>query len=356
MARYRDGLAVAWYDTRDGNAEIYLRLADPDGRPVWPELRLTEDDEASYVVSVDAVGDALALAWYGRRSDDTLQAHLGVWDPEHGWRWRIELGDVQSSRNPVVRAHGETIFCAWVEPDGMSPGAGVIKYGFWGQDGAELTGPLVLAAAGDETWNLNAAFDADGESVFVAFDAPDSTGTYELFLGRADPDGATVTQLSASDGFASKYPDIAISTQDNEKLAAITWFDDKDGNQETYVAVAPVDALGGGAVDAMATRISHTAGASIGSYLAWHGDRVGVAWSDQLSESYDIQFQWFDSDAEPRSEIIALTQSRANAFVPAILSDGDGFAIAWNEIPDGNDDLHNSQGSEIWLSRVTSDR
>src|SRR5690606_17052963 len=39
LAATEDGFVVAWYDVRDGNAEIYARLLDPDGRPLEPERR-----------------------------------------------------------------------------------------------------------------------------------------------------------------------------------------------------------------------------------------------------------------------------------------------------------------------------
>ena len=47
LATDEKGFAVAWYDTRDGNAEIYMRLLDDSGRPSGPERRLTETPDAS---------------------------------------------------------------------------------------------------------------------------------------------------------------------------------------------------------------------------------------------------------------------------------------------------------------------
>lgn len=41
LATDEKGFAVAWYDTRDGNAEIYIRLLDGNSRLSGPERRLT---------------------------------------------------------------------------------------------------------------------------------------------------------------------------------------------------------------------------------------------------------------------------------------------------------------------------
>ncbi len=47
LATWSDGLALAWYDTRDGNAEVYVRPLDADGRAAGPELRITTTAEQS---------------------------------------------------------------------------------------------------------------------------------------------------------------------------------------------------------------------------------------------------------------------------------------------------------------------
>src|SRR5262245_3100285 len=48
LALDKKGFAVAWYDTRDGNPEIYMRLLDESGNPAGPERRLTETSDMSY--------------------------------------------------------------------------------------------------------------------------------------------------------------------------------------------------------------------------------------------------------------------------------------------------------------------
>ena len=79
LAVFPDRLAVAWYDRRDGNAEIYFRLLDAAGRPAGPEHRLTNGPEQSYEASMDAAGPDLAVAWYDKSAGGLLTAKLGVW-------------------------------------------------------------------------------------------------------------------------------------------------------------------------------------------------------------------------------------------------------------------------------------
>ena len=79
LATGESGFAVAWYDTRDGNAEIYFRLLDANRRPVGAEHRLTQSPEASYEPSIDRLGDAFAVAWYEQAESGRPTAMLGAW-------------------------------------------------------------------------------------------------------------------------------------------------------------------------------------------------------------------------------------------------------------------------------------
>src|SRR5690606_4712762 len=116
IARSGDGVAVAWYDTRHGNAELYARLVDAEGRNASGELRLTFTPEESYEADVEALGENLAVAWYEKAGDGTLAAQLGLWSKGGEPRWQLTLPGSQT-RNPLVRAHAGALFAAWIEAD-----------------------------------------------------------------------------------------------------------------------------------------------------------------------------------------------------------------------------------------------
>ena len=60
-----------------------------------------------------------------------------------------------NSRNPVVRSFGDALFCAWIEAD--ADGYEIVWAGWWELDGRPRSAPVRLGAAGETTWNLNAA-------------------------------------------------------------------------------------------------------------------------------------------------------------------------------------------------------
>ena len=91
LATWRDGFAAAWYDTRNGNAEIYARALDGDGRNAGPELRLTTTPAQSYEADIAPLADAFAIAWYEKSADEALRAQIGVWARDGTPQWSTPL-------------------------------------------------------------------------------------------------------------------------------------------------------------------------------------------------------------------------------------------------------------------------
>lgn len=341
-----DGLALAWYDTRDGNAELYARLLDANGEPSSPELRLTRTIEQSYEGDIAAVGDGFAVAWYEKNAAGELRAQLGYWDRSQEQRWQIALGDEgHDSRNALVRAHGDALFAAWIEKN--ADAREHVRGGWWNLDGSVARAPIALGEAGTTTWNLNAAIASDGTAV-VVYDAKVDTAAEELYLAELADGSTRLARISTDDGFASKYPDLALG----EHGAALTWFDERDGNREIYLTVGALEALRGGA-EARAQRITTTPGRSIGAYLDWNGSRIGLAWSDDSSGSYEIYAQTFAATGAAEAEPRRLTTTAAGSLIPAIRPWRAGFAIAWSEVERAGTPDHDSDSrAEVFVAFI----
>ena len=279
LATFSDGLAVAWYDTRDGHGELYEQALDADARPRGEPVRLTTGRRDAYEPDIHAVegtgtGDGFVIGWYEKGDKGTFEPRLGFWSRNGAARWIKTLAP--RGRNTVARVHGELVFAAWVD-DEVAPAAGVWT-GWWNLHGETVVAPRRIADAGKTTYNLNAALSAGdgGHGVpvaFVVFDATVRTKAEELYIAEDDGAHAQVTRLTPDDGFASTYPDLALSGS----RAALTWFDAKDGNEEVYLSVGSLQALV--RPDALTgSRVTNTKGHSIGAYTAWNGRpaRAGV--------------------------------------------------------------------------------
>src|SRR5262245_40453140 len=231
LAAWDDGLAIAWYDTRNGNAEVYVRTLDGDARETGQELRLTTTEAESYEADIAPLRGAFAVAWYEKAKDGAMRGKLGVWqrDGTPVWSAPIAAGS-GSSRNAIVRSRGDALFVAWIEAD--ADGSESVWGGWWGADGRLRSDRVRLGKAGETTWNLNAAIAPNGDA-WVVFDARAGTRVDELFAARLAEGQVTLARLTADDGIRSKYPDVAFGSGGR---AAITWFDERDGNREVYLA------------------------------------------------------------------------------------------------------------------------
>lgn len=336
LAAWSDGLAVAWYDTRNRNAEVYVRRLDADGRQNGPELRLTATAAQSYEADIAPLPDAFAVAWYEKEHGGSTRAQLGVWtrDGTPLWQVPVAAGD-GASRNAIVRSFGDALFCTWIEAD--VDGHESVWGGWWNRDGQARGVPVRLGAAGDTTWNLNAAITAAGEA-WVVFDARADTRVEEVFVATLADGRATLARLTADDGVRSKYPDLAFGQGGR---GAITWFDERDGNREVYVAAASVGELLQ-PIEARARRVTTTPGSSIGAYLAINGERIGLAWCDDSSGNYEVFFQPFDAAGNSLAPPRQMSATSTNSMIPAIKPWRDGFALAWDEVvprePGASDD------------------
>jgi hypothetical protein len=247
-----------------------------------------------------------------------------------------------NSRNPAVRSYRGALFCAWIES--AADGTEMVWAGWWELDGRPRGAPVALGPASATTWNLNAAVAESGAAV-VVFDAQAGTQVEELFLATLADGRVVLTQLSTDDGIRSKYPDVALAGMD----AALTWFDERDGNTEVYLAVAPLPALS--PLEPHARRITNTAGQSIGAYVAWNRQRVGLAWSDDSDGNFEVYFQSFDGNY-PQGAPQRLTETPTNSLIPAITPWRDGFAVAWDEVTPGVASMHDdaTRGEVLFMT------
>jgi hypothetical protein len=352
VAVFRDGLAVAWYDTRSGHGELYQQALDAGGQFDGTEVRLaTPAGGDAFEADIHAVegsssGDGFVVGWYERNTDRTHVARLGLWSRTGATRWTRTISE--RGRNTVAGVTGDLVFAAWIE-DEVDPGAGVWS-GWWNLRGDTVVAPRRIADAGKTTYNLNAALvdRAPGRGVptaLVVFDAVVRTTASELYAAEDDGVSARVVRLTPDDGFPSTYPDLALS----DSRVALTWFDAKDGNEEVYLRVTTRPGLARGA-EAADRRVTNTKGHSIGAYAAWNGNRLGLAWCDDTPGQYEIYFAEFDAAGSPRGEARQLTVTRAGSLIPSIHAWRGGFVLAWNEYEGAT--AHDAEGRSQVLLRM----
>src|SRR5512139_318457 len=276
--------AVAWYGGKLAHEAIFLRFADPRGRPTGPSLQLSDGARDAFEPSLqDLHGDAL-VAWYEqepapRGAPARQVALLARFGPDGRRRWQRQLSaDDASGRIPLVRVAGDAIHAAWLEHRGDA--LPMLRVASLDSDGNWLRAPRDAARASRDTWNLNAAADAQG-AFHVVFDSASEGRARELHWVVVQGERIERRQVSAEDGRDSVFPDIAL--QGNH--FAVTWADARDGNGEVYLRCGVLDASGAPPAplpEAGALRITRTAAESMGAYAAWHGTGIVIAWIEAV--------------------------------------------------------------------------
>jgi hypothetical protein len=349
-----DGFVTAWYDTRDGHGEIYLRRLDGDGKPIAPERRLTTGTADAYEADITPATirqsgratDGVVVGWYEKTKRAELTPKFGAFALDGTAHWVKALS--AHGRNTVVRAQGALVFVAWIEDEDNDHSS--VWAAWWRADGVPLVPAFAVAPASRTTWNLNAAIDPGSTlgtpRAWLAFDAVAGTRVEEIFVVNVTEAGAQRLQITADDGKASKYPDIAFSGDH----VALTWFDSRDGNEEVYLAVgAKGDVLtpAGATPKVVPTRVTNTPGHSIGAYVAWNADRLGLAWCDDSSGNQEVYFQAFDREGRRSGGEQRVTTTEAHSSVPAIKPWRDGFALLWNEYTQAVPEGHGAGQSQV---------
>jgi hypothetical protein len=317
-------------------------MLDVNGQPSGPERRLTNGPEDSYEASVDRLGDDLVVAWYDQSNKGQQTAKLGMWGRDGTNRWVHVLGG--GTRNPVILSDGSAVFCAWIQSE--DDGREAVFAGWWESNGRPRSAPVRLGAASKTTWNVNATLDADGVG-WVVFDAEASTRASEVYIARAESSsGASAVRLTKDDGAPSKYPSLAIGPGGS---TALSWQDDRYGDSEVYLLIGRLSDLTG-EIDARGRRLTTTPGETIGAYLRWNRDRLGLAWSDKLDGQHEIYFESFNTDGTTREPARRLTENATWSLVPAIQTRRDGFALAWNEYAPATEKIHDGTSEVFFLS------
>jgi hypothetical protein len=335
LATNGDHLALAWYGSGGlAHNAIWLRFLDGRLRPSGPVRPLTGGQREAYEPDLQADGALLVLAWYEKDvSTGALSAWLGSVD-EHGIvRWRRRLSaNGHDGRNPIVRIAGRELLVAWIDAErGEAPAIWMAQFD---AEGMLLGAAQRVAAASADTWNLNGAVDAMG-TFYVVYDAALDSRANELQLLRIADGRFDQWRLTADDGLASTYPDIAV---DGSRVA-IAWTDRRDASSgdAVWLYAGELSAWPPQS-DLQAVRITRTSGNASGAYLAWNGDRLALAWNEDQGSRIAVRVQLFSPQGQPQGEATLLSGAAARALVPSIRRWRKGFVVAWNEFASGTGD------------------
>jgi hypothetical protein len=116
-----DGWIVAWVDTRDGNAEVYVAKVDRSLKKIVPDRRVTDAPGDASDVQIAVRGKETFLVWSDARNhpeSGSGDIYLARFDTQTlhrvGEETRLYASDAHS-RSPVLSATPSGLVAAWIE-------------------------------------------------------------------------------------------------------------------------------------------------------------------------------------------------------------------------------------------------
>jgi hypothetical protein len=291
---------LVWFDTRDGNKEIYYKRSTDGGINWGIDTRLTNAPNDSWMPSIAVSGLLVHVIWQDKR----------YYSPQH------EICYKRSTDGGIT----------------------------WEAD---------IRLTNDTSGTSYCSVTATGLFVHVMFH-DNRTGSWQIYYKRSTDGGITWgndTRLSNTSA-NSYYPSVSVSGS----TVHVVWLDTRDGNNEIYYKRS----TDGGSTWGVDTRLTNDPATSSGASIAVFGSNVHVVWCDNRNGNYEIYYK-FSIDAGINWDVdTRLTNDPALSQYQSLSVSGATVNVIWTDNRDGNSEIYFKQSTNSGLSwgedtRLTND-
>jgi hypothetical protein len=339
---------VAWTDQRNGTPDIYATRVTSSGIVIEPDGFIVceaEDIQSFPAMAFD--GARHLLVWQDNRDELSTDYNIAgtVISPDD--TVFPPLGVVLSSQRPAnqeeqaaIAFDGENYLVVWRD---RRYGADVdIHGGRISGDGfpLDLTGISISLSVGAQGFPALAY----GDGVYLVVWEDRRGGGYDIYAARLTPDGT----LLDVDGFVisdaadeQRKPDVAFA--DGNFL--VVWQDQRDGAADIYGAQVDLDGL---VLQPAGIPIAAVADGQELPAIVSDGAQYFVAWQDRRDANYDIYATRVGGDGTvlDLAGLAVCTDSGVQT-VPDISFDGQEFLVVWQDL--------RATSSDVYGARVTPD-
>jgi hypothetical protein len=269
--------AIAWYDQRDGRYEIYFTRVDAAGVEIGDDIRVTNATGTSWGPALAWNGSGYGVAWWDTRdgNDELYFARLSTAGVKIGSDVRVTTGgDVQT---PSIAWNGSGYGIAWGD---RRTGSSEIYFARLDALGGRIGGNLLLTGGTPGIAGLAGLTWTGSEYGVGWLDTP--SGMQQLFFARLDATGSVMGTVRAL-GQMGFSPWNLVWTGSGYGIGISS---SRAGNPEIYLS--RLDAAGAPA--ATDERVTNDPANSRAPSIAWTGSSYGVAWGDVRDGNYEIYF------------------------------------------------------------------
>ncbi|MFH1050343.1 MAG: sialidase family protein, partial [bacterium] len=329
---------VVWYDTRDGNMEIYYKRSIDGGLTWEPDVALTKDFGKSDRPSIDVSGAMVHVVWEDYRDDKNIELYYrrstdnGVtWEPEfrltnyEPWFYPPDYPPRSS-----IAIDGANVYVVWNDQ----------RDGTWGEiyykhstDYGAKWGPDIRLT--NTEFSINPSISASEGTLNIVW--AESPVTYtNIFTTRSSDGGITwsdVIPLTNTIG-NSYYPSISSSGS----LVVAAWNDARNGTDTKIFYIRSTDGGESWNQDQLLTEAS---GYLRHANVFVSGSNIHVVWHDNNSK--DIYYKCSTDCGQTWGPDEKLTDSQVS--VDAFVSvSGSAVYVVWQ-------DNRDEANSEIYFKR-----
>jgi hypothetical protein len=338
---------VVWYDTRDGNGEIYYKRSTDTGVSWGADTRLTNNIFYSMYPSITVSGSVVHIVWSDLRNGNYEIYYKRSTDAGVSWGTDTRLtNNTAFSEYPSVTVSGSVVHLVWRdERDGnyeiyykRSTDAGVS----WGAD-TRLTN--------DTSFSQSSSVTVSGSFVHVVW-RDNRDGNYEIYYKRSTDWGVSWgadTRLTNNPA-DSWRPSVSVSGSE----VHVVWEDRRDGNLEIYYKRS----TDGGTSWGTDTRLTNNSDESWFSSVAVSGSVVHVVWHDHRDLSDGIYYKRSIDVGVSWGTDTHLTNNSASSEYPSVAVSGSAVHVIWSDYRDGNWEIYykrDPSGNLVEIKNISSE-
>ena len=183
------------------------------------------------------------------------------------------------------------------------------------------------------------AIAVSGANVFVVWE-DDTPGNNEIYFSRSTDNGATWRAEQNLTGNTGSSDEPAIAA--NGEKVYVAWHDDLPGNEEVYFRRS----IDGGATWKIAKRLSNNSGSSSYVGIAVQAANIYVVWRDETPGNREIYFRKSADGGVNWENAKRLTNTAAESYYPVVAAEGTNVYVAWYEVLSNDREIYFSKSTD----------
>ncbi|MFN0275930.1 MAG: exo-alpha-sialidase [Chitinophagales bacterium] len=335
-----DTVHIVWFDSRDGNPEIYYKQST-DGGITWNEdTRLTNSGAETEFPAISVSESNVHVVWGDTRDGGDLEIYY-MHSTDGGVTWNADIrltDDNNYSSYPSCAVSAEVVHVVWEDyRDGN-----LEIYYKRSEDGG-LTWSTDARISDNSYESENPSVAVSGSTVHIVWN-DDRHGANEVYYKRSINGGVTwgaETRLTNDPAFGN-LASLAVSGTN----VHLTWYDERDGNREIYYKNSTDDGISWGSD----TRLTTDTSASNSPSLSLVGSNVHLVFHDERDGNKEIYYKHSSDGGINWSSDTRLTDAEGVSGRPSILASEEALQVVWYDERDGNSEIYykrNSTGGSV---------